>query len=228
MTATSKGDLVSEAFGSVGLLQRPADQLCIAEGIHSVHHGIGKRKVAVGPTLETAKQAVAEQMQGRFQTFAENFVRGMRRLSRGLEVYRHLLQAASDASDQELMVGIDSNVLLQRILVQAGGEGIRQSDLTQALERIDRLQAKIAVKPLVLTYSKSSRKLSLADRAFLFFRRHGSPLWPWAAGEPDITNDLAATDPLDIDLRRRYRPRVPGWRAAGQNCQPGAMSMKRA
>jgi hypothetical protein len=37
----------------------------------------------------------------------------MRRLPQGLEVYRHLLQAATDASDQELMVGIDSNVMLQ-------------------------------------------------------------------------------------------------------------------
>jgi hypothetical protein len=88
---------------------------------------------------------------------------------------------------------------LQRILAQAGGSGIRRSDLTQALERIDRLQANISVKPLVLTYTKSSRKLSLADRAFLFFRRHGSPSWPWAEGEPDFSNDLAATDPLDID-----------------------------
>ena len=194
-----KEDLVSEAFGSVGLLQRLAYQLCIAEGIHSAQHGIGRRKLVVGSSLETAKQAVAEQMQGRFQTFAENFVRGMRRLSQGLEVYRHLLQAASDASDEELMAGIDSNVLLQRILAQASGGGIRQSDLTQALERIDRLQAKISVKPLVLTYTKSSRKLSLADRAFLFFRRHGSPSWPWAEGQPDFSNDLAATDPLDID-----------------------------
>ena len=193
------GDLVSEAFGSVGLLQRLAAQLCIAEGIHSACHGISKRKVVKGPSLEAAQQAVAEQMQGRFQTFADNFVRGMRRLPQGLEVYRHLLQAASDASDQELMAGIDSSILLQRILAQAGGDGIRQSDLTQALDRIDRLQVKIAVNPLVLTYSKSSRKLSLADRAFLFFRRHGSPSWPWAEGEPDISNDLAASDPLDLD-----------------------------
>jgi hypothetical protein len=173
--------------------------MCTAEGVHSTHHGLRKRRLLKGPGLDTAKQAVAEQMQGRFQTFADNFVRGMRRLAQGLEVYRHLLQAATDASDEELMAGIDSSVLLQRISGQGGSNGIRLSDLTQALDRIDRLQVKIAVNPLVLTYSRSSRKLSLADRAFLFFRRHGSPQWPWAAGEPEISNDLAASDPLDID-----------------------------
>src|SRR5205823_6320117 len=67
-----------EASGSVGLLQRLAAQLCIGEGIHGSQHGIGKRRIAKGPSLEAAKQAVAEQMQGRFQTFADNFVRGMR------------------------------------------------------------------------------------------------------------------------------------------------------
>lgn len=114
-------------------------------------------------------------MQGRFQTFADNFVRGMRRLPKGLEVYRHLLQAATDASDRELLEGIDSAELLKSILVHKDGAAIRASDLTQALDRIDQLQAKISITPLVLTYSKSSRKLSLADRAFLFFRRYGSP-----------------------------------------------------
>ena len=192
-------ELVCEAFGSVGLLQRLAAQLCNSEGVHATQHGIVRRRVAKGPSLEAAKQAVAEQMQGRFQTFADNFVRGMRRLPEGLEVYRHLLQAVTDASDQDLLQGIDSAALLQRILAQSGGEGIRASDLTQALDRIDRLQVKIAVNPLVLTYNRSSRKLSLADRAFLFFRRHSSPQWPWGQDEPGISNDLAASDPLDID-----------------------------
>jgi hypothetical protein len=65
-----------------------------------------------------------------YTPFADNFIRGMRRLPQGLEVYRHLLHAATDASDLELMAGIDSNVLLQRIWAQAGGNGIRLSDLT--------------------------------------------------------------------------------------------------
>jgi hypothetical protein len=31
----------------------------------------------------------------------------------------------------------------------------------------------------VLAYSRSRRRLYLADRAFLFFRRYGKPTWPW-------------------------------------------------
>ena len=137
-------------------------------------------------------------MEGRFQTFADNFVRGMRRLPEGLEVYKYLLQAATDASDHALTEGIDSAALLAAI-AEHGGQAIRPSDLTQALDRIDRLQVKIEVRPPVLTYSKAGRKLFLADRAFLFFRRNGEPRWPWTTGEPEITNDLSGGNPLIID-----------------------------
>ncbi|MFF0445792.1 hypothetical protein ACFYT4_05105 [Streptomyces sp. NPDC004609] len=192
-------ELVREASGNVGLLQRLAEQVCTAEQVYSSPgFGGARRNLDVGASLAVARQAVADQMEGRFETFADNFVRGMRRLPQGLEVYRHLLEAVTDASDQELLDGIDSAVLLQRIASHPGGAAIRASDLTQALDRIDSLQLKIGVQPLVLTYNKSSRKLFLADRSFLFFRRHGNPIWPWAAGAPDITNDLAQSDPLDF------------------------------
>lgn len=190
--------LIREAFGNVGLLQRLAEQVCIAEGIFEAQRMWPRRRIDVNGSLNQARQIVAEQMQGRFQTFADNFVRGMRRLSEGLEVYRHLLQAATDASDEELLAGIDSAKLLQSISAHSSGYAIRASDLTQALDRIDRLQVKISVNPLVLTYGKASRKLFLADRAFLFFRRHGNPHWPWADGAQIITNDLALQEPLDL------------------------------
>lgn len=192
--------MVAEASGSVGLVQRLAEQLCRAEGLNDSGSFLsGRAHIGTGTGWEQAKRAVAQQMEGRFETFADNFVRGMRRLPEGLEVYKFLLQAATDATDEELTEGIDSAALLARIAAHGGG-AIRLSDLTQALERIDRLQVKIEVRPPVLSYSRASRKLFLADRAFLFFRRNGNPHWPWMAGEPEITNDLSAGDPLLLDL----------------------------
>lgn len=195
------GSMVGEASGNVGLVQRLAEQLCRACGIHGSGPAftLSHRRVGDEQLFQSAKTAVAEQMEGRFETFADNFVRGMRRLPEGLEVYKFLLQAATDASDEALTEGIDSAALLSAIS-RLGGGAIRPSDLTQALDRIDRLQVKIEVRPPVLTYSKASRKLFLADRAFLFFRRNGSPRWPWMAGELDFTNDLSGHDPLLLDL----------------------------
>jgi hypothetical protein len=217
------GRLVRDSYGSVGLLQRLAELYCLALGVvETVGHDWGRRppvptrgvmeprpripgggsrpRTPTGTTYYDARKAVATQMQGRYQTFADNFVRGMRRLPEGLEVYRHLLQAATEAADDELIDGIDSAELHQRVLKHEGGEAIRLSDLTQALERVDRLQVKINVNPIVLTYNRSSRKLFLADRSFLFYRQYGGSKWPWSPGEPAIRNDLSISEPLDIDF----------------------------
>jgi hypothetical protein len=165
--------MVTEASGTVGLVQRLAEQLCRAERItERISVVQAKPTIGTAESWNEAKRAVASQMEGRFQTFADNFVRGMRRLPEGLEVYKYLLQAATDATDQELTEGIDSANLLS-LISEHGGKLKRLSDVTQALDRIDRLQVKIDVRPPVLTYSKASRKLFLADRAFLFYRRNG-------------------------------------------------------
>ena len=114
-------------------------------------------------------------MHQRYRAFADNFVRGMKRMSEGLEVYKHLLRQFTNADAKELIDGIDSKELLSRI-TSSGGEAIRQSDLTQALDRVDRLQVKIGVQPPVLTYNRRGRRLFLADRSFLFYRANGTRL----------------------------------------------------
>ena len=71
-------------------------------------------------------------------------------MTQGLEVYKHMLRAFTGGKSDERLEGIDSRDLLT--LIQ-GGESrapIRQSDLTQALDRVYRLQAK----------SRSGRKSS--------------------------------------------------------------------
>jgi hypothetical protein len=192
--------MLRDAYGSIGLLQRLAEQLCTGSNIFDTQTRLNPRSVSTGSKYLEARTAVAAQMQGRYQTFADNFVRGMRRLAQGLEVYRYILQASTEATDEELIAGIDSAHLLQRVSDHQGGESIRASDLTQALERIDKLQLKIGVNPLVLTYNRSDRKLFLADRSFLFYRAHGNQQWPWSATAPRIQNDLYVQEPLDIDF----------------------------
>ena len=192
--------MVRDAYGSVGLLQRLAEQFCIAQRIYRTVPGSYRQWTGSGTNYLDARRIVAAQMQGRFQTFADNFVRGMRRLSSGLEVYRYILETVTEASDAELIAGIDSAELLSRMHSHEGAMSIRASDLTQALECIDKLQLKINVNPPVVTYNRSDRKLFLADRAFLFYRAHGANLWPWSPGEPEIVNDLYMQEPLDLDL----------------------------
>lgn len=188
--------LVQDAYGNVGLVHRLAQQVCRIEGVDEMERPF---VIDVNESLTEARRAVADQMSGRFETFASNFVRGMRRLPEGLVVYLHLLRAFTATEDAKLeSKGVDASDLLAEI--KAEGGDIRSSDLTQALERVDKLQVKIDVSPPVLVYHRAGKRVQLVDRSFLFFRKYGDIRWPWDEPDEDIRNDLAKESPLVLDI----------------------------
>lgn len=170
------GALVRDAYGNVGLVQRLAEHVCLAADI--LERTDELLTVDANGRLETARRSVSRSMKARYDAFADNFVRGMKRMTEGLEVYKHMLRAFTAGTREELLDGIDSRDLLTRIHEADPEATIRQSDLTQALDRVDRLQAKIEIRPQVLTYNRDRRRLFLADRSFLFYRTYGTPAWP--------------------------------------------------
>lgn len=188
--------LVADAYGNVGLLQRLAESLCREEGIFQAR--TDAVFVTVSDSLRRAQEVVADSMRGRYESFADSFVLGLRRLTEGLEVYRYLLQAVTGAPDEVLASGIHRTELLQRVRSIAPGN-IKLSDLTNALQKIERLQVKIGVKPPVLSYSRASQRLWVVDKSFFFFRKYGRANWPWEEPDFDVDNDLAIDNPLDIN-----------------------------
>ncbi|GAA1854982.1 hypothetical protein [Asanoa iriomotensis] len=188
--------LVEDAYANVGLLQRLTEKLCFEEGM--LQQQSRQAYLTVGESLTRARAAVAADMRPRYEGFAENFVLGMRRLTEGLEVYRHLLQELTLSSDADLLDGISAKDLHDRITA-IGESKITRTSLLRALARIDRLQAKMEIKPIVLTYNSHSQRVFVVDRSFLFFRKYGDPRWPWSGQDFDASNDLAQTDPLDLN-----------------------------
>jgi hypothetical protein len=198
MTPDLTDEIIRDAYGNVGLVQRLAEQVCMAANVYETR---GERlTIGAREELTEARRTVSGAMRARYDAFADDFVRGMKRMTEGLEVYKHMLRAFTKGSSEELLDGIDSRELLNRIQEDAPEATIRQSDLTQALDRVDRLQAKIGVAPIVLSYNRDRRRLFLADRSFLFYRQYGSPTWPW---DKDETLDAAlkgAADEGQLDI----------------------------
>ena len=120
--------------------------------------------------LEKARQDIVADIRQRYTRIAQVFVEGMRADSQ-LHLYGRVYNELIDAKDAELMEGISMAELLRRSQ-QKTSKDIRQSDLTQSLERIEKLQAARRITPLLVSYSKSLRKLFLNDREFLFYRQY--------------------------------------------------------
>jgi hypothetical protein len=94
-----------------------------------------------------------------------------------LKVYQRIIRVCVEASSQDLRDGVSRADLLTRIQVYE--PRVRLSDLSAALNKIDRLQADRSISPLVLSYNPNTQKIQLVDREFLFYRKYGNPFWSW-------------------------------------------------
>lgn len=165
-----KRQLVESSFQNVGLLQRLAEKICMEANIYETQD----EKIVISDIelLKKARAAIVTDIRQRYLRITDVFVEGMRADS-VLHLYARIYNELIDATDDELINGIGLTPLLERIQSNAASDLIiRQSDLTQCLERIERLQANRSITPLLVSFSKSLRKLFLNDREFLFYRKY--------------------------------------------------------
>jgi len=117
MSTNLRRMLVNDAAGNVGLLQQLAEAICREEGIFSSQGT--SQYLTPGPSLERARTAVAESMRGRFEAFAENFDNGARSVYAGVPEPLVILKTLIGCSDEELLRGVQSDDLRERIRASA-------------------------------------------------------------------------------------------------------------
>lgn len=174
--------LIESAFENVGLLQRLAEKVCIEAEVFNFQSN--KQNISNIDLLKMARTQLVNDIRQRYTRIAEIFKDSMRSdavLLLYARIYNELLQA----TDEELIQGIAYSTLFERIKYHAEGKAIRQSDLTSALDKVERLQARKEVTPLLVSYSKNLRKLFLNDREFMFYKKYSGD---------DITDLMISTE----------------------------------
>jgi hypothetical protein len=164
-----RAQLIESSFENVGLLQRLAEKVCMEAEIFSFQSD--KKQLADIEFLKKARIQLVNDIRQRYTRIAEVFKESMRS-DAVLLLYARIYNELVEADDAKLIKGIAYTTLFDRIQANAGAKTIRQSDLTSALDKVERLQARKGVTPLLVSYSKSLRKLFLNDREFLFYRRY--------------------------------------------------------
>lgn len=168
--------LIADAAGNVGLLQQLAEAICREERILARQNSA--QYITHGPSLERARQSVAVGMTQRFQGFVDNLEGGVRHACPKVRSPHALFRQLIAYTDEELLGGVGNDVLASRI--KAGGAvALSARAIDEVLESLAAVQSAIGIHPPVLTYSRYAHKVYVTDRSLLFFRRYGSPQWPW-------------------------------------------------
>ncbi len=164
-----KNQLIESTFDNVGLLQRLAEKICIDSKIFETSKE--KQVISDIELLKTARSQLVSDIRQRYNRITEVFRDGMRS-DAVLLLYARIYNALLEAADIELISGISYDDLFNRIQKDASNVTVRTSDLTSALDKVERLQARKGVTPLLVSYSKDLRKLFLNDREFMFYRKY--------------------------------------------------------
>lgn len=173
-----KSGLVGGCFESVSVVQEACFRVCEESGVG----GTLDQPRVVGDGVDPAEviHAVVDAQSARYNTFIQNFAEGFQQTD--LEMYRWLLLPVLEASSEELEAGLPYHHIRKLIsarhpkatITTKAPEGeINPGNVTQALQSTASLQvSKLRIKPIILDYDQSRRRLNVVDRGFLIWLGH--------------------------------------------------------
>lgn len=181
MSNTLRQELIRDAYGNVGTLQTLAEEVCKQAGVYERQQD--PLYLPPGPNLARARELVAGGMRPRFQNFADAYVAGMRHCDDTERCALHaIVGVVCEQLDDQLLAGVTVDALASAPVAA----GLTRADLLAALGRLERFQSELEISPLMLTYNRHAQTVGLIDRRFLFYRKYGTPRWPW--DEPDFSS----------------------------------------
>lgn len=167
-----KKQLISEAYDSVYIVQEVCCQACIREGIYSTQETV--RKVGDDLDVRAIVKEVVDQQTGRYMSFITQFSEGFQETR--LEMYKWLLFPILTAKPKELEEGFRYGDLRRTLQEKhPDGKGLNPGNLTQALQSTASLQVTKDIKPIILDYDQTSRRLNVVDLGFLIWLEHQEP-----------------------------------------------------
>ena len=168
-----KSEIINSSFQNVGILQRLVEKICFANGI--LENSENKIFLVRDTKFDEAVIQIINDIEKRIIRICEVFVKVFRTDTKVM-IYYKIFKILTKIPDNYLINGFPSNLLLQSIQ-KLSDEEIRQADLTQCLDRLERLQSTRNITPLLVSYNKNLRIVSLMDREFLFYRKYSGVDW---------------------------------------------------
>jgi len=161
-------DLIDLSFDSVWVIQEVCYLACRAEGIdeeqEDFHPG-----VASSADVRDLIDAVVEAQSARYNGFLEHFPDGFQRTEQ--EMYRWLLLPVLMLPTAQLERGVHIDRIKQ-IVGSLHPNRVADMSYLHALRMTPALQVRKGIKPIVIDFDRTTRKMTIVDRGFLIWLEH--------------------------------------------------------
>lgn len=161
-----KDELIDNCFESVYIVQEACRTVCRRADVYKTQPEL--RKLADNTDAKNIINEVVSDQSARYRSFIMNFSDGFRETE--LEMYKWLLYPVLTTDTHKLETGIIYSDLREKIQNEhPRGEDLNPGNLTQALQSTASLQVDKGIKPIILDYDNTNRRLSIVDRGFLIW-----------------------------------------------------------
>ena len=161
-------EIVNECQGSVSIVQEACSRACREADVFETLPTL--RTIEPGVQARDLVKSVVDDQGGRYSSFLVKFSEGFTRTD--LEMYKWILYPVLMETFDTLRAGLrlpDIREALNKTHPQAP---LNTGNITQALQSTANLQVAKELKPIILDYDQTSRRLSVVDRGFLIWLMH--------------------------------------------------------
>ncbi|QMS88649.1 hypothetical protein HUN01_13985 [Nostoc edaphicum CCNP1411] len=161
-----KNTLISESFNSVYIVQEVCAKACRESGVSETLEKC--RLIGNNLYVHELIKSVVNQQSGRYMSFITQFSEGFQ--DTRLEMHKWLLYPILTANLKELEQGL-TYARIREILQSHHPQkkDLNPGNLTQALQSTASLQVKKDIKPIILDYDQTNRRLNVVDRWFFIW-----------------------------------------------------------
>lgn len=161
-----KEAVAEQSLGSVYIVQEVCRRIC--EENLMVKTQENNFPLKLSKMISEYISEVVKESGPRYSAFLTSFAGGFQGST--LEMYKWLLYPIVTSSIEELENGIKYRFIREALeRVHPKGSDLNAGNVTIALQSVPALQAKKNIKPFVLDYDQTERKLSVVDRGFLIW-----------------------------------------------------------
>ncbi len=161
-----KTTVIKESYGSVYIVQEVCSQACDQEQVKETQSQF--RTIGGSLHVHHLIKSVVNQQNGRYMSFINQFSEGFQDTQ--LEMYKWILYPILSLGLKELQQGLTYARIREELQsCHPQGKNLNPGNLTQALKSTSSLQVKKGIKPIIIDYDQTNRRLNVVDRGFLIW-----------------------------------------------------------